>query len=870
MMPWWRRLVGRDRSERELAQEIQGHIAERVDDLVDAGMAIDDARRTALREFGNPVRCLEESRAVWSIAWPVSLGQDLRYALRTIRRQPLFSATVVVILTFGIGLVTALFTVINARVLRPWPVPDPSSLVLIKPLPASDEQYGTLSSLEYRYFREHSLSFVTIAAHLPGGTSIGRQDGTVLTTVQSEFVTANYFDALRVDMTIGRGFLSEEEDYRAPRSVAIISERLWREYFGSDPGLLGYPIKVGNELMTVVGVAERGFVGVRGSLRVDLYLPLPTVAIAIDRSFAAAYLQSFDDSRQTLAQVFGRLRPGVTAEAARAELGVLSRQFRNAMGMEAPGVGLADTRPLSTNQENVRGQVRVGSLMLGALLLVMLLACANAGNLVLAKTVARRDEIAIRLSLGASRSRVARQLMTEMLVLSLTAGAAALYLAAIVPSLMIRLLGSEIRNDEQLGPDAFVFLFTLLMSMLACVVASLGPVLQMTRAAARGRGKDCVLASPSNPLLRISLLATQIALSTVLLVGAGLLTRGISYAMSLDPGFAAGDIREMSIVLPRGAPSDALPRIREVLTTAGLPPMAFSSLTPVTMSRMEIAVRLPDQGAEKNRRLTLRPVSANYFTVLGIPLVAGRPFDERGHAREFMVSQSAARLLWRTENPIGKRLVTGGRDAAPESHDIVGLVADVPTTALNEVEPVIYQPVGAGPVMLVRDLSPAVPARVKDLVQLTVPGASSFSRPLVDAMQDSLSTVIIGSRIAWGFGLIALLLAMLGAFGVFASMVEERRREIGVRMALGACRSQVVQLVLRSATGPVLAGLSAGLTLSLMITPVLRRALYGMSPFDPMAYLGIAAILLASSLAATLIPAARATRVDPAITLRGD
>jgi predicted permease len=869
MIPWWRR-AGRDQPDRGLAQEIDAHIAERIDDLVDGGMSPEDARRVALRDFGNPVRCLEDSRAVWSTAWLVSVGQDLRYVLRTIRRQPLFSTTVVFILTFGIGLVTALFTVVNARVLRPWPVPDPSSVVTINPLPASDEQYGTLSSREYRYFREHSRTFANIAARLPGGTPIGRLDGTVVATVQSEFVTANYFDALRVGMILGRGFLAEEEDYSTPRSVAVISERVWREYFGSDPAVIGHPIKIGNELMIVVGVTERGFVGIRGGIRVDIYMPLPTVAIAMDRSFSARYLQSFDDPRQTPAMVFGRLRPGVTPKEARAELVVLSRQFRSALGMETPGLTVADTHPLSTNHENVRGQLGAQSLMLGALFLVMLLACANAGNLVLAKTVARREEIAIRLSLGASRARVARQLMTEMLVLSLAAGAAALYLAATVPSLMIRLLGSEISSNEHLGPDAVVFLFTLLLSMVACVVASLGPVLQTTRAAVLGEGKDRVLANPSSPLLRKSLLATQIALSTVLLVGAGLLTRAISHAMSLDPGFAVRDLREVSIVLPRGASSDALPRIREALASASLPPVAFSNLTPVTTARMEIAVRLPDEPAQKNRRLTLRPVSANYFAVLGIPVLSGRPFDERAGDRELVVSQSAARLLWRTGNPVGKRLVTGARDAPPASHDIVGLVADVPTTTLNEVEPIIYQPVGGAPVVLIRDLSPPVSARVKELVELTVPGALTLSRPLVDAMHASLSSAIVGSRIAWGLGLIALLLAMLGAFGVFASMVDERRREIGVRMALGAGRSQVVQLVLRSATGPVLAGLSAGLVLSLIITPVLRRALYGMSPFDPIAYLGIAGILLASAVAATLIPAVRAARVEPAITLRGD
>ena len=536
-------------------------------------------------------------------------------------------------------------------------------------------------------------------------------------TVQSQYVTANYFDALRIGMTIGRGFLPEEEDYRVPKEVVVISERVWREYFASDPGLIGNPIRVGNELATVVGVTERGFAGVRiaGGLRVDLWLPLPTVGIAYDRKFSADWLRSLDNPRNSMGHVFGRLRPGVTAEEARAELDVLSRQFRTASGdgsARSHRGGYAAA--LDELRERPPGAAERSRSMLFALFLVMLLACANAGNLVLAKTVARRDEIAIRLSLGASRSRVARQMITEALVLSLIAGSAALYLAATVPPLLIRLSGSEIANHEHLGPDAFVFVFTLLMSIVACAFASLGPVLRATRAAAIGSGKDKALGGPPSHALRFSLLAMQIALSTVLLVGAGLLTRAISHAMSLDPGFAIAEIQEVSLELPRNAPADALPRIREALTTAGLPQMAFSFLRPITGARMEIGVRHPNQAAAQNRRLLLRPVSANYFGVLGIPFLTGRPFDDRVDVRELVVNQSAARLLWPNDDPIGKRLLSGATDKPAESHEIVGVVADVPTTTLTELEPVIYQPVGGASVVLVRDLSPAVSARIND------------------------------------------------------------------------------------------------------------------------------------------------------------
>jgi hypothetical protein len=262
-------------------------------------------------------------------------------------------------------------------------------------------------------------------------------------------------------------------------------------------------------------------------------------------------------------------------------------------------------------------------------------------------------------------------------------------------------------------------------------------------------------------------------------------------------------------------------------------------------------------------------VSASYFGVLGIPVLTGRPFGDRVDGHDLVVSESAARLLWPNDDPIGQRLLSGGTDRT-QSHEIVGVVADVATTTLTQIEPVIYQPVRAAHFALVRDLSPGMSARVRELVQAAVPGASSYSRPMVEELRDSLTGLVIGSRIAWVLGLLALLLAMLGAFGVFASMVEERRREIGVRMALGAHGSQVVRLVLHRATWPVLAGLAAGVALSLIATPLLRRTLYGMSPFDPIAYLEIAGILVASSLVATWIPAARAIRVEPAVTLRGD
>ena len=357
-MTWWGQIVRRARADRELAREIQAHIAERVDDLVDGGMSSGDARRTALREFGNPVCCVEDSRSVWLIPWLVSLGQDVRYVLRTIRRQPVFSVSVVLILTFGIGLVTALFTVFNATVLRPWPVPDPSSIVVIKSRPAAGDPYGTLSNLEYRYFREHARSFSHLASSITGGSPVGRKDGSMFATVQSQYVTANYFDALRIGMAVGRGFLPEEEDYRAPKAVVVISERVWRRVLRERSG-------PGRQPDSGRRPAGDGRWSCRTRIRWCPRLASGSISGCHCRRWRSPQRETLGRLaavvRQPAADLQGRCSAGsgtgVTAEEARAELDVLSRQFRAPLGMEAPGLLLGDTRPLSTNHENVRGRI---------------------------------------------------------------------------------------------------------------------------------------------------------------------------------------------------------------------------------------------------------------------------------------------------------------------------------------------------------------------------------------------------------------------------------------------------------------------------------------------------------------------------------
>ena len=346
----------------------------------------------------------------------VPLWQDLRYAARSVVRQPGFAVSVIGILALGTGPVTALFSTFNGRLLRPWPVRDPSSIAVVTPIPGPKEQYGDLSNVEFQYLREQTRTFAHLATWMPGGGPIAY--GKTNVDVQWNFVSANYFDMLGVRVQMGRGFRGDEEDYTSPRAVAVISERLWREYFGAPASILGDTILVYGQPFTIVGVAEAGFFDVEWHIRRDVWMPRPSVAVAL-ASFGSpgTQLKSLADPRRGgVERVAGRLAPGISRAAALAELDVLGRQFRRTVPMDAHGYTLRDTRPVSLDPRALSRQLPVLRTLFGALMLVMLLACVNAGNLILARGLSRQRELAIRLSLGASRWRVTRQLLIEALL----------------------------------------------------------------------------------------------------------------------------------------------------------------------------------------------------------------------------------------------------------------------------------------------------------------------------------------------------------------------------------------------------------------------------------------------------------------------
>jgi len=888
-MSWFTQIFRRSGEDRDLAREMAAHQAERVDDLVERGLPEADARRQAALEFGNRTRHVEQSRGVWLAPGMENLWQDARYAIRVLTRQPVFSLSAVLVLSLGIGLVSGLFLVINATVLRPWPVRDPSSIALISARPGPNDQYGSLSHPEYRYLREHTQSFSSLAVHLRGGGPVS--DGVTTLTVQTNFVTANYFETLGIGMTAGRGFLATEEDYRAPAAVAIISERLWRDHFGADPSLVGRTIRVYDKPLRLVGVAAAGFNDVQGAIGVDVWMPLPSIALQYP-----SFVRGFDDPKGGAGRLIGRLKPEVGRDAALAELEGLSRQFRSSVPTPAYGLSMTDTRPIFADPGNLQSQLPVMGMLFGALMLVMLIACGNAGNLILARALARQREIAIRLSLGASRRRVIRQLLTESMFVSLTAGALGLLIAASFPHLMSRFSKGGTNGAAPVGyfsPDLVVFAFVFGLSALACVLCGLGPALRLTRPDLAQHAGNRHGVAITGHRLRTVLLAMQVALTMVLLTGAGLLTRAIGHALNADPGFAISDVQKVALRWPNSASLEArraaLVDIANGLTASGITDVAFCDFAPFDGSAANRSFRFTADGQPGSRTFLTRGVSPDYFRVLSLPLVAGRTFAAGPWRSEVVVSESVARLF-PDGRAIGQQLVTTVSSPAPPRspsaaiasagtpppeqservHQIVGIVKDVPVRSLGETGPVVYWAPDLGDTLLVRSNSPTTMQRVTSVIQGATSGIAIASVSLRDNMLSALGNLVFGSYVAWAIGLLALTLATVGAFGVFAYLVEERRREIGVRMALGARPGRVILIVLGTASRPVFIGLAVGLALSLGASPLLRRALYGLSPFDPITYLQIAAILATAATSATWIPARRATKIDPAAVLRNE
>ena len=873
MPTWLRRLRARWRYRHfqdDVAREIEAHRAMAQSALERSGVDADAARAQAARALGNVTLMREEARSVWIAAWIESLWQDAKYAARSFRRRPGFAATIVLILSLGGGLVTAVFSIGYGVFLRPWPVPDPNAVVLLRPRPATAvADYTQISLVEFQYLERRARTFQHLAFTERSVTRPGTYRGATVANIRPLYVSSGYLDVLRTAFLHGRGFTADEQDSTGSSAVVVLSRGLWRRAFASDPNVVGQLLQFGRHTYTIVGVADMtGFVDSTGN---DFEMVLPLGAMLLGATDADR--QEFLDPRRSspVSTRVGRLAPGVTEAQAVAELTALSRQFRDAERLPPIDMTFLSTRQISRRGGSSDWQV--AQLAFLALLLVHLLACANAGNLLLARGLARQREMAIRQSLGAGRGRLIRQLFVETLSLSAVAGGLALGVAYGVPPLVASLTNEL--PPGNFSPGGVVFGFCATLAVITALAAGLAPALRST-ARSVGPLSGAGQSPPPRALrLRRALLSTQVALATTLLAGAGLLGRAVSHASTFDPGFAINELQAIDVRLP---PPASMPRnqaffrdLYSALASTGQPGIAFTDEPPLSGSRWAVFARRPDAPSSRPRVLRRVGVSANYFDVMGVALIEGRPPSQE-RPLDAVISARAARELWPDgENPLGKTLLDGLNARDTRTLTIVGVAEDVAINSMTDFEPSIYLTSElARPTLLVRDLGPATVERVRAVAGGILQGVTVTSHPLRDNIRSSLTASIIGSQVAWGIGALGLLLATIGAFGVFAYAVEERKREIGIRMALGAGRADVVGAVWATAQRAMIVGLAVGLVLAMGGAQLLRRFLHGLSPFDPIAYLQIAAILLAAAALATWIPARRAARVDPAVTLRTD
>jgi predicted permease len=798
-----------------------------------------------------PARGLAERRPVALLA--SEIAGDVRYGARSLRRSPAFTITALLTMTIGIGLCTALFTTFNAVGLRGWPAAHPDTLVLSR-------QGAGLGLDDLAYFqRSESLAvaggsrraFHSVALE-PGGRGEGGF---------GQYVTPEFFEAVGVGMALGRNLRPDENRAGAPAPVIIISHTLWQRLFAGAQDVIGRSVYIGKRAFVIIGVTRQGWRGEQ-PYRDDIWLPLQTLPVfrPDDPLFSRA-------AGRCCLDIVGRLKPGISRERASEELSLLVQPLHEGQPLR---VGLSGTSMFERASAIGYLQTAISLTMAVATGLILLLTGANIAHLQLARAMARGRETRTRLALGAGRARVVRQLVIEAMLLTVVAGALAMVLVFALIDTLMRI--SEMPVREVWTPNLTVYAYCVGVSLAMSIAFSLLPALRSTRVSLSHSSGPA--ATPSRMRFNLVLLTTQIALSVSLLTSAALLHRAFTHATRGDAGFVIDGLIAVtyqpggSVASTREGARAFRLGVEHALTTSALPPAALLDVLPF-VSVSTARVRLGDQ-PQSVQDLDLAPMSASAFAVLGIGLTDGRVYSD-DTAGEVVVNQTAARRLWPDGSALGRTLVYD-----KQTYTVVGVARDVHYASRERIRPMLHLPAGTTrqfPAVVLRGDARTVTAQVTALIHRLDPQAVVNARSLSDRIASGLGDERLGAQAAWAGGALALALATFGVFGVFSYVVEERRREIGIRVALGAERGAVLRAIFRPARRSVLAGLGIGLVLALLSGPILQEMgirLFGMSPFDPVAFATAGAILAAAALIATFIPARRALAVEPAVILKED
>ena len=811
----------------------------------------------------------------------MSLLQDIRYGMRMIVKTPAFTALAMLALALGVCANTTIFSLINGLLLRPISgVKDPSTLTAIYTSDYSSGLYGGSSYPDFLEFRAQADTLESLAAYSPTALTFGGQTETErLSGVE---VTGNYFQVLGVTAQVGRTLRPDDEQATEANAV-VISDGLWRRRFSADPSVIGQTVTLSNAPYTIVGVLEPAFRGLRLGAAPDIYVPITSSSLWVSNG-----RKSFGIG------ITGRLKPGVSVAQAQSQLTAIAARLAQEFPESNRGT-LArpdEPRPVTVVVESRTGPGAVGVRRISVLLLVvvglvLLIACANVANLLLARASVRRREIAVRLALGASRSRLVRQLLTESLLLALMGGAAGLLLTQWTAGLVPGFLPNSQTANLDMSIDWRVLVFTLGISLLTGVLFGLTPALQATRLNLLPSLKEGKVYGQKRRRvsLRDALVVSQLALSMVLLICAVLFVRSLQRAVQFDPGFSAQNILAVSMET-RGTNmnrqrstvfyNETLGRIGSL---PGVEAVTLSTVVPLGGGgqRRNITLEGYQPQPQEDTELNTNVVGPDFFKVMGIPFVAGRDFnaqDKEGSPQVVIVNEELARRYY-GGNAVGKRLQFG-RGAEIPYREIVGVVRTAKYRNLREEPlPFIYIPLGQesqpGMALMLRTTGDptSVAGAVRAEIQAINKDVAVFS---VEAMSERLDSQIAADRmiavLLSVFGGGALLLAAIGIYGVVAFSVAQRTHEIGIRIALGAEQRDILKLIVGQGMFLVLIGAGIGLALALASTQVLKSLLFGISATDPLTFTVVLLVLVGVALLACYLPARRATKVDPLVALR--
>ncbi len=864
-----RALFRRSAVESDLAEELRDHQERQIEKYIAAGMSRAEAARRTRLEFGGPQQVGEDCRDARGTRWIEDLLKDARYGLRNLRRNPVFAAVAVLSLALGIGANTAIFSVVNAVLLKPLPYRDPAKLVMIWDThPAHGSLHNVISPADFVEWQRRNTVFEGMAAMNLALSNLSGMENPE--EIRGQFVTASFFPLLGVQPAIGRLYTAEEAG--AGAKVVVLSHRLWQRRFAGDPAVLGRSLELDRELFTIIGVMPRDF-----------------EFFDSDSEFWRPFF--LDPGRDYLKEAgrymyaVARLKPGSSLQQAQAQFdGIAARLAQDYPEFHKGwGVRVVDLR------EEVSGEYRRPlHILLGAVSLVLLIACVNVANLLLSRAASRRREMAVRSSMGAGPLRLARQLFAESFLLALLGSAGGLLLALWGVHVLKGGAGIEMPRLSTIEIDGRVLAFTTLLSVAAAVLFGVAPALagarvmpgETLKCAARGGG------STSRRRLPDGLVMIEFALSLILLAGAGLLIRSFTNLLSVETGFRADHLLTARVLLPGSYNKtqavaffqeavrriEALPAVRSASSVSFKP---FGGVRPATGFIIE---NRPAPGAGEAPVTEVRTILPHYFRTMGIALLRGRDFTggEADPAHPvFIVNQSLAAKYWPNQDPIGQRITVDMTDK-PVPGEIVGIVADVKDTTLDGgSSPCVFYPLTALPSgymsFVVRTVGdPAALARAVVQVVHSV----DRHQPVVDIqtldqmMRRSVSTRHFQMLLLVFFAGIAMVLAAVGIYGVISYAVAQRTSEIGIRMALGACRLDVLRLVAAQGVAILLGGLLLGLAGAFALTRTISTMLFEVKSTDPLTFAAGALLLVLVAVAAIVGPARRASKVDPLIALR--